>query len=493
MSQATPHRPLLRAWLIKYTETSLIVRAIRAGWTMLLRLARLDPPAATAGGRGPLADSSQLAVPSQLAGPSSEPSRARALDLALLGQLLAARLAHDDDGGTPKRGAGFARLWAQRIVPLAIDEGCEWQLGMTAMIQGLTSPAGSAFNGKVGRISERLPGATPSDSRWELLVEGPQGVGSVNVRPANLRAPSSVAAVLAVWRLVPNRSQESPAALRLAELHAAVTDGEQHTVQALLLGGGVGLSASDAKGRTALHVALERLAQAAEEEAAEEAEEETEAEVEAAADGAQGPPSVVTADVQADLAQAQAELQAKLMAMVGWLLDRADIVQGLPHCPNPNHVDVNARDLHGRTPIYIAARAGLHDVARRLLAAHADPTLGPAGRPPLHEATARGDAALVKLILAGAAPNTAEAGEWSASHAKNARLKCVNGAGRGGWTALGLASRAGHVACVEALLEGGADPAAVVVNGKTALDIARLNQKGAIVALLESIACQVCD
>jgi ankyrin repeat protein len=69
----------------------------------------------------------------------------------------------------------------------------------------------------------------------------------------------------------------------------------------------------------------------------------------------------------------------------------------------------------------------------------------------------------------------------------------VDIAGRGGWTALGLASRAGHVAIVEALLEGGADPAAVVVNGKTALDIARLNQKGAIVALLESTACQVCD
>lgn len=174
---------------------------------------------------------------------------------------------------------------------------------------------------------------------------------------------------------------------------------------------------------------------------------------------------------------------------MGWLLEQADL-------------DVNARDVHGRTPIYMAAQAGLHDVARSLLAAGADPTLGPAGRPPLHEATARGDAALVKLILtsaasniaeAGDAPTTAEAGAGSASHAKNARLKCVNMAGRGGWTALGLASRAGHVACVEALLEGGADPAAVVVNGKTPLDIARLNQKGAIVALLESTACQVCD
>ena len=332
MSQATVHRPLLRAWFIKYTETSLIARAVRAGWAMLLRLARLDPPTATAGEREQRADSSQLAGPSQLAGSSSEPSRARALDLALLGQLLAARLANPSDGGTPERGAGFARLWAGRIVPLAIGEGCEWQLGMTAMIQGLTSPAGRVFNGKVGRISERLVGSTPGEWRWELLVEGPQGVGSVNVRPANLRAPSSVEAVLAVWRLVPNRSQESPAALRLADLHEAVANGEQHKVGALLLGGGVGLSSCDAKGRTALHVALERLAQAAEEEAAAEEEEEEaekegeeaaaekekeEAEAEAEA-AAQGPPSVVPAGVQAaQQAGKQVAQQAALQAMVG--------------------------------------------------------------------------------------------------------------------------------------------------------------------------------
>jgi hypothetical protein len=400
MSQATPLRPLLRAWFQKYTETSLIARAVRAGWALLLRFARLDPPVGTAGGRGQQADSSQLTGPSPLAGPSSEPSRARALDLALLGQLLAARLARDDDGGTDQR--GFARLWARRIVPLAIGEGCEWRLGMTAMIQGLTSPAGQVFNGKVGRISERLVGVTPGEWRWELLVEGPQGVGSVNVRPANLRAPSSVEAVLAVWRLVPNRSQESPAALGLADLHSAVADGELHKVGstlsrsrslslglslslvlslslslslslrlrlrprlrlrlsrsrsrsrsrsqpptptpnpspnpkpnkvgALLLGGGVGLSACDAKGRTALHVALERLAQAAEEEAAEEeaaeakggaaeAEEAAEA-AEAAADGAQGPPSVVPADAQAaQQAKLQAIVGSELQAMVGWLI-----------------------------------------------------------------------------------------------------------------------------------------------------------------------------
>ena len=57
----------------------------------------------------------------------------------------------------------------------------------------------------------------------------PQGVGSVNVRPANLRAPCSVQAVLAAWRLIPNRSQEPRTALRVADLHAAVAAGELHS------------------------------------------------------------------------------------------------------------------------------------------------------------------------------------------------------------------------------------------------------------------------
>jgi hypothetical protein len=35
-----------------------------------------------------------------------------------------------------------------------------------------------------------------------------------------------------------------------------------------------------------------------------------------------------------------------------------------------------------------------------------------------------------------------------------------------------------------ALLEGGADPALVMANGKSALDVARVNKKAAIVKLL---------
>ena len=74
--------------------------------------------------------------------------------------------------------------------------------------------------------------------------------------------------------------------------------------------------------------------------------------------------------------------------------------------------------------------------------------MGPEGRPPLHEASARGDAPLVKLLLTGAPPHAAKAAAAPARPAGS--LACVNSAGRGGWTALGLASRAGHVACAEA-------------------------------------------
>ena len=64
----------------------------------------------------------------------------------------------------------------------------------------------------------------------------------------------------------------------------------------------------------------------------------------------------------------------------------------------------------------------------------------------------------------------------------------VNSIGKDGWSALGLAARAGDAAIVQALLEAGADRAAAMPNGKTALDVARLNRKDAVVALLEAPA-----
>jgi ankyrin repeat protein len=93
----------------------------------------------------------------------------------------------------------------------------------------------------------------------------------------------------------------------------------------------------------------------------------------------------------------------------------------------------------------------------------------------LHQATIRGDGAMIELLLraraAAGPPNPA-----AALH--------VDSAGRGGWTPLGLAARAGDEKAVRALLAGGADAAVVMENGKTPLDIARTNKRAAIVQLL---------
>ena len=62
----------------------------------------------------------------------------------------------------------------------------------------------------------------------------------------------------------------------------------------------------------------------------------------------------------------------------------------------------------------------------------------------------------------------------------------VDGRGRNGWSSLGLAARAGHAAIVQALLDAGADRTVATPLGKSALELARLNRKAAVVALLES-------
>ena len=53
------------------------------------------------------------------------------------------------------------------------------------------------------------------------------------------------------------------------------------------------------------------------------------------------------AEAEEEAAGRQAMLGSELQSMVDWLLDREDL-------------DVDARDVLGRTPIYIAAQAGLH-------------------------------------------------------------------------------------------------------------------------------------
>lgn len=121
-----------------------------------------------------------------------EPSREHAIELVLLGHLLAAQLKR----WAIPHAADFARLWRDQVVPIAAADRTEWQLGMCAEITGMTSEGGKAFNNTVGRVS----GLTADRERYELIVHTPDGLASVNIKPANLKATARPTAIIFVWR-----------------------------------------------------------------------------------------------------------------------------------------------------------------------------------------------------------------------------------------------------------------------------------------------------
>ena len=132
--------------------------------------------------------------------------------------------------------------------------------------------------------------------------------------------------------------------------------------------------------------------------------------------------------------------------------------------------DVNARDADARAPIHQAVGAGLHDVAKLLLEAGANPSLGSKGigmtNTVLHQAVQLGDDEMVRLLL------------------RSYPQLEVDAAGQNGLTPLCLAARSNREACARALVEAGADPKAVTkFMGKSALDIARANDRAALVKL----------
>ena len=111
----------------------------------------------------------------------------------------------------------------------------------------------------------------------------------------------------------------------------------------------------------------------------------------------------------------------------------------------------------------------IRDRVELLLEQGADPAMGSKAigmsNTALHQAVLRGDAEMVKTLIK-AAPHLA-----------------VDVAGQNGLTPLCLAARSNKEACAKALVEAGADPKVLTSFGKSALDIARTNERTAILKL----------
>lgn len=237
----------------------------------------------------------------------------------------------------------------------------------------------------------------------------------------------------------------------------AVSRGDLRKVRKLLRNGTPKFEPDD-KGRTPLHVALENLEEAI-------IEEEEASEDEDSADEAVAPTSTSMTRQPTDkrvppLQISQGPSSVEWQQMVQCLLEHA--------------TDVNETDSQERAPIHMTVRAGFHALTRSLIDAGADVALPCKGKTTLHQAAANRDTRMVALLL--------DAARTSSGPAPAAY---VNSMGRDGWSALGLASRVGDAAIVRALLDAGCDTEGVMKTGKTALEIAKLNKKTAVVQLLE--------
>jgi len=82
---------------------------------------------------------------------TTEPGRAHAVDLVLLGHLLASRLKRECSVDSE---SNFARVWRDHVVPVAAASRSDWQVGMCAEITAdLATSTGVSFKNVVGRVS----------------------------------------------------------------------------------------------------------------------------------------------------------------------------------------------------------------------------------------------------------------------------------------------------------------------------------------------------
>jgi ankyrin repeat protein len=133
--------------------------------------------------------------------------------------------------------------------------------------------------------------------------------------------------------------------------------------------------------------------------------------------------------------------------VVSWLLSK-----GAP---------VNRASAGSRTPLWFASDGGHVPVVRLLLEKGGDPTLADEwGHVPLFRACVGGHLETVRCLLA---------------HPSAAAL--VNNRDKLGRTALLMASEAGHVEVLKALLEKGADPKIATIYGVSPIGIAHVRKR----------------
>ncbi len=120
--------------------------------------------------------------------------------------------------------------------------------------------------------------------------------------------------------------------------------------------------------------------------------------------------------------------------------------------------DVTGANADGQTALMVVARTNKVEAARLLIEAGADVNRAETwrGQTPLMWAAAQGQPEMIRLLMAnGAEPDVRSmANEWRQVSAESRRMYRPTG----GLTPLLFAAREGCAACIEALLEGGANP-----------------------------------
>ena len=135
--------------------------------------------------------------------------------------------------------------------------------------------------------------------------------------------------------------------------------------------------------------------------------------------------------------------------------------------------DVNVLDRDGATALHRAMSCDRCDIVQVLIANKAELSIGGkaigTGNTALHYAVQQGNPEMVKLIC-------------------DTDVIDVDGQGADGWTPLGLAVRVNNTAVVDVLLAKGAWAEQKMKTGKSPLDIARINNRVAIIEAIERSA-----